>query len=156
MSRLAFPLHDSTGTLWPECDWREVGAAVMAAYLDVSRMTIWERTGRKVFGLGRSDGVWLLKRRDRSRGQYVYVPGRIWMAQRIGRYADPRFDWRQVPPPPFQCDPVETRERYRMRQSAAPAPVGLPIDVQARLVQCLTEVAAANQPINGPRLAASA
>lgn len=91
-----FPMHDASGVLYPELDWRWVTGCVMAEYLEISRETLCRRTREKLYGWGRDQGVREMKKLPSDRGWMEYRPAVIWRRLRLGRYGDERFDWRQL------------------------------------------------------------
>lgn len=94
------PYHDRAGTLYPELDFRWVSLAVAAVYLGCHRDTVANRIGGGELGkiTDPNSGVRRYMPPGARRGRVEIRPGVVWMARKLGRYADPRFDWRQLEP----------------------------------------------------------
>jgi len=91
-------MHDKSGGLYPELDFRWVRVPVLAAYLSVSPNIATKRLLACEFGKIDIAGTGL-RRYCPPQGQRVRVeirPAILWMRNRLGRYADDRFDWRQI------------------------------------------------------------
>jgi hypothetical protein len=144
-------MHDDTGHLWPELDWRWISSSTLARYEGCSVQLIHTRTIKGYYG---PTGSTLVRWRPVPGGQSVkireYLPAAIWRAQRRGRYADPSFDPRQVTARIFECDPDKTAARIA---ESSRTPVALSPDLQQILAQLssanLTAMAAIKSLIGG-------
>ena len=93
------PMHDASGVLYPELDFRWVSAAVVAVYLGVSMWSVYGRATSGEFGKIQLDGANGVRKYTPPRSKkprLEFRPGIVWMQRRLGRYADARFDWRQL------------------------------------------------------------
>jgi len=113
--------HDAAGALYPELDTREVTAEVLAAYLGVSRWTVWQRANRGDYGRTLAAGA-ELRRVANRKGHWVFRPAVIWRVKGWGRYVQVGFrpldlDGRVRV---YHCDPADTTKREQI-QPAIPA-----------------------------------
>jgi hypothetical protein len=92
------PYHDRAGTLYPELDFRWVSLAVAGVYLGCHRDTVSNRISGGELGKlnDPTSGVRRYLPPQAQRGRIEIRPGVVWMQRKLGRYADPRFDWRQL------------------------------------------------------------
>lgn len=123
------PYHDAAGALYPELDTREVTAEVLAAYLSVSRWTVWQRANRGDFGRSLISTGAELRRVNGRKGHWVFRPATIWRVKGWGRYAQVGFRPLDLEGRVrvYQCDPAHTASVEAQRQHAGGT---LPPDVQ--------------------------
>lgn len=151
-----FPYHDATGARYPELDHREVTACVLAAYLDVSRETIWKRANAGAFGRTRAEGA-ELRRGTGSKSHWVFRPSVIWRVRQWGRYTQVGFRAQDLEGRVriYHCDPVDTAKR---EQSTPTVPADVQ-DLMRQLAGCNLNLSAlmrrlalpTNEPLTFPQ-----
>lgn len=121
------PYHDAAGMLWPELDTREVTVDVMTAYLQLSRITIYERARRKDYGNNRNTGAWFQPARVGRGGKWFFIPAILWRVKNLGRYRQVGFSVAasESRVPIYWCAPTDTAKRIggQPAQAADLAPV---------------------------------
>ena len=133
-----FPVHDETGHLWPELDWRWISSSTLAQYEGCSPQLIHLRTIKNFYG---PTGTTLMRWRPIPGGKSArvreYLPAAIWRTMRRGRFADPSFDPKEVRTRLYECDPAITAARVAETNRA-------PVALSPELQQILAQLSAAN------------
>lgn len=114
-----YPYHDAAGGFYPELDTREVSTEVIGQYLSISRMTVWERAQRGVFGKSANEGAWLRRPVGaKGRAMWTFRPAVIWRAKAWGRYAQVGFNPLLIDGKVrvYHCNPEQTAKHEQQRQ----------------------------------------